>query len=143
MDDNSLNISYIINILGENENEVIQPVAPPIYQTSNFYSKTVEQFRNAISNEKENWIYSRGNNPTINLLCRKITALEGADEALAFGSGMAAISSAILSNIKAGNHLVCVQNPYSWTNTLLNTNIFTAIWCSGFNGRRSFNRGCY
>jgi len=42
MDDNSLNISYIINILGENENEVIQPVAPPIYQTSNFYFKTVE-----------------------------------------------------------------------------------------------------
>lgn len=123
MDDDSLNISYVINILGESENEGTQPVTPPIYQTSNFYFKTVEQFRNAISNEKENWIYSRGNNPTINLLCRKLAALEGADEALVFGSGMAAISSAILANIKTGDHLVCVQNPYSWTNTLLNTNI--------------------
>ena len=123
MTDDSLNISYIINILGENENEGITPVTPPIYQTSNFYFKTVEQFREAISNEKENLIYSRGNNPTINLLCRKLAALEGAEQALVFGSGMAAISSAILSNVKTGDHIVCVQNPYSWTNTLLNTNI--------------------
>jgi cystathionine beta-lyase/cystathionine gamma-synthase len=123
MDEESSNISYIINILGENESDEITPVAPPIYQTSNFYFKTVEQFREAISNEKENLIYSRGNNPTINLLCRKLAALEGADEALVFGSGMAAISSAILANVKTGNHIVCVQNPYSWTNTLLNTNI--------------------
>jgi cystathionine beta-lyase/cystathionine gamma-synthase len=123
MTNDSLNISYIINILGENENEGITPVAPPIYQTSNFYFKTVEQFRESISNEKENLIYSRGNNPTINLLCRKLAALEGAEQALVFGSGMAAISSAILSNVKTGDHIVCVQNPYSWTNTLLNTNI--------------------
>ena len=123
MNDDNLNISYIINILGENEGEGISPVTPPIWQTSNFYFKTVEQFRDAISNEKESSIYSRGNNPTVNLLCRKLAALEGADEALVFGSGMAAISSAILSCVKTGDHIVCVQNPYSWTNTLLNTNI--------------------
>jgi cystathionine beta-lyase/cystathionine gamma-synthase len=40
-----------------------------------------------------------------------------------FGSGMAAISAAILSNVKTGDHIICVKNPYSWTNTLLNTNI--------------------
>ena len=123
MNDDNLNISYIINILGENEGEDISPVTPPIWQTSNFYFKTVEQFRDGISNEKESSIYSRGNNPTVNLLCRKLAALEGADEALVFGSGMAAISSAILSCVKTGDHIVCVQNPYSWTNTLLNTNI--------------------
>lgn len=123
MTDENLDISYIINILGENESGELNPVSPPIYQTSNFYFKTVEQFREAISNEKDNWIYSRGNNPTINLLCRKLAALENAEQALVFGSGMAAISAAILSNVKTGDHLVCVQNPYSWTNTLLNTNI--------------------
>jgi cystathionine beta-lyase/cystathionine gamma-synthase len=123
MNEEQLNISYIINILGENETEGITPVTPPIYQTSNYYFKTVDQFRDAISNEKENWIYSRGNNPTTNLLCRKLAALEGADESLVFGSGMAAISSAILANVKTGDHIICVQNPYSWTNTLLNTNI--------------------
>jgi cystathionine beta-lyase/cystathionine gamma-synthase len=117
------NISYIINILGEDESDGITSVTPPIYQTSNFYFKTVDQFRTAISNEKDSLLYSRGNNPTVNLLCRKLAALEGADEALVFGSGMAAISSAILSNVKTGDHVICVQNPYSWTNTLLNTNI--------------------
>jgi len=123
MINDNTNISYIINILGENESEGNASVAPPIYQTSNFYFKTVDQFRTAISNEKDNLIYSRGNNPTVNLLCRKLAALEGADEALVFGSGMAAISAAILSNVKTGDHVICVQNPYSWTNTLLNTNI--------------------
>ncbi len=123
MTEDDLNLSYIINILGENDAEGIHSVTPPIYQTSNYYFRSVEQFRTAISSEKDNWIYSRGNNPTTNLLCLKLAALEGADEALVFGSGMAAISSAILSNIKTGDHIVCVQNPYSWTNTLLNTNI--------------------
>ena len=123
MTEDDLNLSYIINILGENDAEGIHSVTPPIYQTSNYYFRSVEQFRTAISSEKDNWIYSRGNNPTTNLLCLKLAALEGADEALFFGSGMAAISSAILSNIKTGDHIVCVQNPYSWTNTLLNTNI--------------------
>ncbi len=123
MTDENPDISYIINILGENELGELNPVTPPIHQTSNFYFKTVEQFREAISNEKENWIYSRGNNPTLNLLCIKLAALESAEQALVFGSGMAAISATILSNLKTGDHLVCVQNPYSWTNTLLNTNI--------------------
>lgn len=123
MTEDDLNLSYIINILGENDAEGIHSVTPPIYQTSNYYFRSVEQFRTAISSEKDNWIYSRGNNPTTNLLCLKLAALEGAEEALVFGSGMAAISSAILSNIKTGDHIVCVQNPYSWTNTLLNINI--------------------
>lgn len=118
-----MDIPYILNVLGEDEYTDINPVAPPIYQTSNFFFRTVEEFRNAISSEKEHWIYSRGNNPTVNLLCRKIAALEHADEALAFGSGMAAISAAILSNVATGDHIICVRNPYSWTDTLLNRNL--------------------
>ena len=118
-----MDIPYILNVLGEDEYTDINPVAPPIYQTSNFFFRTVEEFRNAITSEKEHWIYSRGNNPTVNLLCRKIAALEHADEALAFGSGMAAISAAILSNVATGYHVICVRNPYSWTDTLLNRNL--------------------
>ncbi len=118
-----MDLSYIINILGEDEGGDVNPVSPPIYQTSNYYFRTVEQFRKAITNERDNWIYSRGNNPTINLLCRKIAALEGAEDALVFASGMAAISTAVLANVKSGDHIVCVQNPYSWTETLLNRNI--------------------
>jgi len=118
-----MDLSYIINILGEDPGTDPNPVSPPIYQTSNYYFRTVSEFRTAITNERENWIYSRGNNPTLNLLCRKLAALEGAEEALVFASGMAAISTAILANIKSGDHVVCVRNPYSWTDTLLNRNI--------------------
>jgi cystathionine beta-lyase/cystathionine gamma-synthase len=118
-----MDLSYIINILGEDDWGELNPVSPPIYQTSNFYFHTVEQFRTAITTERENWIYSRGNNPTTNLLCRKLAALEGAEDALVFGSGMAAISAAILANVKTGDHIVSVRSPYSWTDTLMNRNI--------------------
>lgn len=118
-----MELSYILNNLGE-ESELSAPsVAPPIYQTSNYYFRTVDEFRQAISSERGHWIYSRGNNPTINLLCKKMAALEGAEEALVFSSGMAAISSAILAMVKSGDHVICVQHPYSWTDTLMNRNI--------------------
>lgn len=118
-----MDVSYIINCLGEEPGNDCNPVTPPIYQTSNFYFKSVSDFRKAITNEKENWIYSRGNNPTINLLCQKLAALENAEEALLFASGMAAISTAILANIKTGDHIICVTSPYSWTETMMIRNI--------------------
>jgi len=118
-----MELSYILNILGEEPENELNPVSPPIYQTSNFYFKSVQAFRDAITSEKESWIYSRGNNPTINLLCRKLAALEEAEDALVFGSGMAAISSAVLANVSAGDHVICIKNPYSWTDTLMHGNI--------------------
>lgn len=118
-----MDISYILNNLGEETMLTAPSVSPPIFQTSNYYFKTVEEFRNAISSERENWIYSRGNNPTINLLCRKMAALESADDALVFASGMAAISASILAMVKTGDHVVCIRHPYSWTDTLMNSNI--------------------
>lgn len=118
-----MDLSFILNNLGEDTEISVPSVSPPIYQTSNYFFKTVEDFRDAISSERENWIYSRGNNPTINILCKKLAALEGAEEALVFSSGMAAISSTVLAMLKAGDHVVCVQHPYSWTDTLMTKNI--------------------
>jgi cystathionine beta-lyase/cystathionine gamma-synthase len=118
-----MDLSFILNNLGEDTELSAPSVSPPIYQTSNYFFRTVEDFRKAISSERENWIYSRGNNPTINLLCKKLAALECAEDALVFSSGMAAISSAILAMIKAGDHVICVQHPYSWTDTLMTKNI--------------------
>ncbi len=112
-------ISYIINHLGEEREKYFNAVTPPIFQTSNFAFKNVNELKKAIADEKNSHIYSRGNNPTIDILCRKIAALEETDEALAFSSGMAAISSAILSFVNSGDHIVCVRNNYSWTNFLM------------------------
>jgi len=118
-----MDLSYIINLLGEEIVGDANAVSPPLYMTSNYRYSTVESFKKAIADERESLIYSRGNNQTINLLCQKLAALEGAEECLVFGSGMAAISSAILAHVSSGDHVICQKHPYSWTNTLLNTNI--------------------
>lgn len=112
-------ISYIINHLGEERESYQNAVTPPIFQTSNFAFKTVSDLRHAIAREKDSYIYSRGNNPVTSILCRKISALEDTQEALAFSSGMAAISSAIISFVGSGDHIVSVKNNYSWTNILM------------------------
>lgn len=112
-------ISYIINHLGEEREKYFNAITPPVFQTSNYAFKTVDDLRKAIASEKESYIYSRGNNPVTDILCRKIAALEDTDEALAFASGMAAISSSIISFIRSGDHIISVRNNYSWTNILM------------------------
>jgi cystathionine beta-lyase len=116
-----MDISYIINRLGEENEDYFGAIAPPIMQTSNFSYKKTNDLRTAIKDEKSHLIYSRGNNPTVDILCKKLAALEGADEAMVFASGMAAISTAVISNLKSGDHVICVQKPYSWTSTLFRT----------------------
>jgi cystathionine beta-lyase/cystathionine gamma-synthase len=112
-------VSFIINQLGENRETYYNAVTPPVFQTSNFAFNSVDDLRRSIADEKNNYLYSRGNNPTLNILCKKIAALEDTDEALAFASGMAAISSAVISFVNSGDHIVSVKNNYSWTNILM------------------------
>ncbi len=114
-----MELSYILNKLGEERDLYYNAVAPPVIQTSNFASKTVADMRRALRHEPEAYFYTRGNNPTVTMLEMKMAALEGAEHAIAFGSGMGAVSAAVLSQVRAGDHIVCVRKPYSWTNTLM------------------------
>ncbi len=114
--------SFIINQLAEDREKYFGAVAPPIIQTSNFAYPTVDEFSRAIQNEKDEHIYTRGNNPTVNMLSQKMAALEGAEDCLMVGSGAAAITNAVISQIKTGDHLVSVKNPYTWAERLM-TNI--------------------
>lgn len=113
------NIDFILNNLGE---ENFESVSPPIFQTSNFRFSDFQSFKLALADEDKALIYSRGNNPTLNVLAEKLAALEGGGKALLFSSGMGAISTAILSAVKAGDHAICIEGAYSWTHT-----IFTQI----------------
>jgi len=115
-----MDLSYILNELGEDRENYFNAVSPPIIQTSNFTFKTVSDFRQALNNEFEGMIYSRGNNPTLTILRKKLAALDGAEEALVFSSGVAAISVPILALLQQGDHAVVVENPYSWTIKLFN-----------------------
>jgi cystathionine beta-lyase/cystathionine gamma-synthase len=55
----------------------------------------------------------------VEILRKKLAALEGTEDALVFSSGAGAIAAAVIGNVKAGDHVVCQQNPYSWTSALL------------------------
>ncbi|UPT65311.1 MAG: aminotransferase class I/II-fold pyridoxal phosphate-dependent enzyme [Sphingobacteriales bacterium JAD_PAG50586_3] len=115
-----MDLSYIINHLGEERDQYFNAVSPPIIQSSNFTSKTVADMRHTLQHEFEEPFYTRGYNPTVAILRKKLAALEGADDALVTSSGSAACAIAIMGNLKAGDHAVCVNKPYSWTNKLFN-----------------------
>src|SRR6187551_1512945 len=59
-------------------------------------------------------IYSRGLNPTVEILRKKLAALDSAEDCLVFNSGAAAIFAGVLANVKAGDHIVSVKAPYTW-----------------------------
>jgi len=115
-----MNISEIINQYGEDRDLYFGAMAPPIIQTSNFKFSDVAAIREALKNEFHTHVYTRGNNPTVEILRKKMAALEGAEDALILSSGVSAISLAVLSTVKAGDHVVCVSNVYGWTDHLFN-----------------------
>ncbi|MCC7224766.1 MAG: aminotransferase class I/II-fold pyridoxal phosphate-dependent enzyme [Chitinophagales bacterium] len=115
-----MNLSYIINHLGEERAQYFNAVSPPVVQSSNFAFADLASMRRALQDEKESPFYTRGCNPTVRILRQKLAALEQAEDALVFSSGSAAMAAAVLSQLSGGDHVVCVAKPYSWTNKLLN-----------------------
>lgn len=113
------NWTEILTHLGEERSDYFGAVVPPIIQSSNFAFPTVNSFRNAFENEAAQHLYTRGNNPTTLILRKKLAALEGSEDSMVMGSGAAAIACAIIANVKAGDHIVCVNKPYSWTHKLI------------------------
>ena len=107
-------ISYILNELGEERSQYFNAIAPPIIQSSNFAFDKVDDLRKAFEDEMSGYLYSRGLNPTVDILRKKLAALDGAEDALVFNNGAAAIFAAVLANVKGGDHIVSVNKPYTW-----------------------------
>ena len=106
-------ISEIINKIGEDREDYFHSVAPPIMQTSNFSFNSVEEFRNAMHDQASTFLYSRATNPTLKILEKKMAALDGAEASLIFNSGSGTIFTAVLANVKSGDHIVSVDKPYN------------------------------
>ena len=119
MDQRSDDLSFILTHLGEERENGYNAVVPPIVQSGNFTYASVGAMRNTVQQEFERPLYTRGFNPTVALVRQKIAALEHAEDALMFSSGSAAIAAAVISFVKAGDHIICVHKPYSWTKKLL------------------------
>jgi len=109
-----MNFSNIINELGEERENYFNAVSPPIVQTSNFAFKKVADLAMGLDDEMSCYLYSRGLNPTVEILRKKMAALDEAEDSLIFNSGASAIFASILANVKSGDHVVSVRSPYTW-----------------------------
>lgn len=112
-------LSYLLNHFGEEREKYEGAINPPVYQTSNFAAGNYDELVKRIKNEFDSPFYSRGYNPTAAIVRKKIAELEGTEDALLCSSGSAAISCAVMSQLKAGDHILCIEKPYSWTSRLL------------------------
>jgi cystathionine beta-lyase/cystathionine gamma-synthase len=109
-----MDLSYILNELGEDRENYFNAISPPIIQTSNFSFKKVEDLSKAFEDEMGGYLYSRGLNPTVEILRKKLAALDTAEDCLVFSSGAAAIFAGVFANVKSGDHIVSVKAPYTW-----------------------------
>ena len=94
-------------------------LVPPLYQTSTFTFSSAEQGERRFAGQEEGFIYSRLGNPTVKILEDRMAKLEKGEAALAFSSGMAAVSAVLTALTKSGDHILCSQGVYGCTFGLL------------------------
>jgi O-acetylhomoserine (thiol)-lyase len=92
--------------------------AVPIYQTTSYHFKDTEHAAGLFSLEEPGNIYTRMMNPTTDVLEKRVTSLEGGVGAVAFSSGMSAITAACLTLLNSGDHIVATSGLYGGTYTL-------------------------
>jgi len=93
-------------------------VSIPIYQSSTFAFHNAREGAQIFAGERDGYVYTRIGNPTQAALEKEIAFLENGEAALAFGSGMAAISSVVLSLCESGSNVVSSNTLYGGTHQL-------------------------
>lgn len=91
------------------------PTSTPIVQTSLFTYPTFQALIDGLAAEHRHYVYTRGQNPTVEAIERKLAALERGEACKCFGSGMAAISGVMLALLKSGDHILFVNHTYGPT----------------------------
>lgn len=97
---------------GEEYEQYYNAIVPPIFMNSLNVFPDIDSYFDADARDKHTYIYGRVQNPTVRILEDKVAALEHGVAAYAFASGMAAATTAVLSVVKTGDHIVCVRNAY-------------------------------
>ena len=112
-----------LTIHGGHQREAFGALVTPLYQSATFVFDNVEQGGARFAGDEAGYIYTRLGNPTTSELERKMALLEGAEDAAACASGMAAVSSALLTHLQAGDHLVASKAVYGCTFALMTTQL--------------------
>lgn len=97
--------------------------AVPIYQTTSYVFNNSDHAANLFGLAEAGFIYTRLNNPTNDILEQRLVKLEGGIGAVVTASGTAAISTALLTLLKAGDHIVASNSLYGGTYNLLNVTL--------------------
>jgi O-acetylhomoserine (thiol)-lyase len=108
---------------GHNTDNTSGTRAVPIYQTSSYVFDDTEHAANLFSLKELGFIYTRLNNPTNDILQQRLAAIEGGVGAVVFASGTSAISTGLLTLLRAGDHIVASSSLYGGTFTLLNVTL--------------------
>lgn len=97
--------------------------AVPIYQTTSYVFNNSDHAANVFNLSEPGYIYSRLNNPTCDILEQRLAALEGGIGAVTTASGTAATTTALLSLLKSGDHIVASGSLYGGSFNLLNVTL--------------------
>ena len=98
-------------------------LVPPVYLTSTFTFASAEQGGRCFAGEAPGYIYTRISNPTLALLESRMAALEGGAAAIAFGSGMGAITATLWTLLRPGDEIVVDKTLYGCTFAFLHHGI--------------------
>ena len=100
---------------GESAKDHHGAVLPPISQASLYRKRSMKELLDGLSREHAAPVYSRGTNPTVNVLEETLAKLERAEACKCFGSGMGAISAVLFGLLKSGDHVLFINDIYGPT----------------------------
>ncbi len=100
---------------GENRRKYADSITTPIVQTATFTFANSRDIEEYTKKGKEHFEYGRYGNPTATIAERRLADLEGAEDCVVFSSGMSAITTAILSLVKSGDHILITDDSYKKT----------------------------
>jgi cystathionine beta-lyase/cystathionine gamma-synthase len=104
---------------GEGQQPEAAPLTTPVYRTTTFVFASAAEVEEYNAGGTRKFLYSRYENPTVVAVERKLAGLEGAEAALVFSSGMAAVASTVMALASAGDEVVCPASLYGGTVRLL------------------------
>ena len=115
-----------------------KPVIYPVHLTATYKFDRTDDLIDVVQN-RSGYLYSRWDNPSVVEAENELSALEGYDKALGFGSGMAAITTALTAYVKAGSRIVATRQLYGATFEFLNNvlpklnveTVFADCWDTG------------
>lgn len=102
----------------QTEQSQFQEHSSPLYLTSSFVFEDAEEMRASFAEEKERNIYSRFSNPNTSEFIQKVCQMEGAEDGVAFASGMGAIFGTFATFLTAGDHLISARAVFGSTHSL-------------------------